>query len=156
MRSRLNNDRENFAGTLSFHTICSLMLISTFSLRLLSWSPLQIVSPACVTFRARGMLRVFSGSCKNDVGGRCSVVFRAGHGWIRACTCTVGFQYLTLAPDFHSVSTGVYRESAEGVRGKWFMQGLNRDVYDWMFQRLCSTLSWQWVFDMFDAQLKIY
>ena len=39
MGSRLNNDRENFTGTLSFHTICSLMLIHTFSLKLLSRSP---------------------------------------------------------------------------------------------------------------------
>ena len=86
-------------------------LLTGYTLDNLNHSGLKLSSSACVAFQTCGMLRVFSGPYKHDVGGRCSVVFRVGHGWIRACTCTAGFRYLTLAPDFHSVSSGVHRES---------------------------------------------
>ena len=67
-------------------------LLAECKLDNLDHSSMRLSSSACVALQRCGMLRVFPGSYKNDVGGRCSVVFRAGHGWIRACACTVSSQ----------------------------------------------------------------
>ena len=93
-------------------------LLAEYKLDNLNHSGLRLSSSACVAFSTCGMFRISPNPYENDVDMRYFVAFRARHGRIRTCTCTVGFQYLTPSPDLHSVFTGIDWEGGEDMRGK--------------------------------------
>jgi len=126
-------------------------LIAEYKLNDLNHSVLRSSSPASVVFPTCGMFRISPNPYKNYVDRKRCVAFRARHGRIRTCTCTVGFQYLTPSPDLYPVFTGVDRGG--GICGE---NGLRNDsivnhAHDRMSQWLCSALSWRWVSDALGA-----